>query len=78
MTGTIETTYQNNRSNSMHLTPQEVAVRLRLSTGTLSNWRVRGDGPRFVKMGRKVLYPLVEIEAFEARQLRVSTAQQST
>jgi excisionase family DNA binding protein len=58
----------------MNLTPQEAAERLRTSVGTLSNWRVRGEGPRFIKLGRKVLYPLAEIEAFEQRQLRANTA----
>ena len=61
----------------MNLTPKETADRLRTSVGTLSNWRVRGEGPRFIKMGRKVLYPLVEIEAFEQRQLRANTAQKA-
>lgn len=61
----------------MNLTPKETAERLRMTIGTLANWRVRGDGPRFVKLGRKVLYPLPEIEAFEARQIRSSTAQGS-
>ena len=59
----------------MNLTPKEAAERLRTTIGTLSNWRVRGDGPRFIKLGRKVLYPLTEIEAFEKRQLRANTAQ---
>lgn len=58
----------------MNLTPQETAARLRTTIGTLSNWRVRGEGPRFIKLGRKVLYPLAEIEAFEQRQLRANTA----
>lgn len=61
--------------NPMHLTPKEVADRLRTNLGTLSNWRYRGDGPRFIKLGRKVLYPLAEIEAFEQRSLRENTAQ---
>lgn len=59
----------------MNLTAKEAAERLRVNNGTLSNWRVRGDGPRYIKLGRKVLYPLAEIEAFEQRQLRVSTSQ---
>ena len=59
----------------MHLTPKEAADRLRLTVGTLSNWRMQGAGPRFIKLGRKVLYPLAEIEAFEQRQLRSNTAQ---
>lgn len=60
----------------MNLTPKETAERLRMTVGTLSNWRVQGVGPRFIKLGRKVLYPVVEIEAFEKRQLRNSTSHQ--
>lgn len=59
----------------MHLTTHETAARLRVRVTTLANWRVSGFGPRFIKVGRKVLYPLAEIEAFETRQLRESTAQ---
>lgn len=59
----------------MNLTTQETAARLRVNVGTLANWRVRGEGPRFIKLGRKVLYPLAELEAFEQRMLRASTSQ---
>lgn len=62
-------------NKNINLTTTEVAERLRLSQATLANWRVKGEGPRFVKFGRRVLYPLAEIEAFEARQLRSNTAQ---
>lgn len=58
----------------MNLTSKEVAERLRLHPQTLVNWRVKGDGPRFIKLGRKVLYPLVEIEAFEKKQLHSATS----
>ena len=57
----------------MNLTTKEAAERLRLHPQTLINWRVRGAGPRFVKVGRKVVYPLVEIEAFETKQLHTAT-----
>jgi hypothetical protein len=33
------------------LTPREVAERWRLTPGTLSNWRNKQKGPRFIKMG---------------------------
>ena len=58
----------------LHLTPREAADRLRTSANTLANWRTKGGGPRFIKLGRKVLYPVAEIEAFEQRGLRQSTA----
>jgi hypothetical protein len=58
----------------MHLLPKEAAARMRVSVGTLANWRTAGEGPRYIKWGRKVLYPLPEIEAFEQKHLRSSTA----
>jgi hypothetical protein len=58
----------------MHLTPKELAARWHFSTGTLANWRITGYGPRFLKFGRRVLYPLVEVEAWEAEHLRANTA----
>lgn len=58
----------------MNLLPREVAERLRMSVGHLANWRVTGEGPRYIKFGRKVLYPLVEVEAFENAHLRTATS----
>lgn len=60
----------------MHLKPEEVALRLRTTPGTLSNWRMQGRGPKYIKLGRKVLYPLREVEAFEARHTVANTAMQ--
>jgi hypothetical protein len=57
----------------MNLLPIEAAERLRVSVGTLANWRVSGEGPKFIKFGRKVLYPVREIEAFEQRCMRSNT-----
>jgi len=57
----------------MNLTTKEVAERLRLHPQTLINWRVKGDGPRFIKVGRKVVYPMIEVEAFEKKQLHAAT-----
>lgn len=57
----------------MNLLPKEAAERMRMSVGTLANWRTSGEGPRFIKFGRRVLYPLHEIEAFEQRCLRSNT-----
>lgn len=62
----------------MNLLPKEAADRLRVSVGTLANWRVQGAGPRFAKFGRRVVYPEREIEAFEESSLRSNTAQEKT
>jgi len=59
----------------MNLLPDEAAARLRISKGTLANWRVTGEGPRFIEFGRRVLYPIKELEAFEQRCLRSNTSQ---
>lgn len=40
------------------LTPEEVADLLKVHPGTLENWRVRGEGPRFVKLGNKRRSPV--------------------
>lgn len=61
----------------MHLTAKEVAARLRMTTDSLAHWRIKGTGPRYIKFGRKVLYPLAEVEAFEKAGLRASTSQKS-
>lgn len=55
------------------LTPEEVAERYRgeVSVGTLRNWRSMRVGPGFVKIGRAVLYPVTELDAWD-EQNRVS------
>jgi hypothetical protein len=49
-----------------HLTPVELAERWRMPTGTLRNWRSEGTGPTYIKIGQRVLYPVADVEAFEA------------
>jgi hypothetical protein len=36
--------------------PAEVAQYLRSTTSSLAQMRYRGEGPKFVRMGRRVLY----------------------
>jgi predicted DNA-binding transcriptional regulator AlpA len=33
------------------LTPQQVSDLLQISVGTLENWRMRGHGPKYLKLG---------------------------
>ena len=53
------------------LTTEEVAERYRgeVSVGTLENWRAQRIGPPFVKIGKAVLYPVEELEAWDRRNL---------
>lgn len=56
-------------ADSNFLTPDEVAERYRggISVGTLRNWRAMGLGPSFVKIGKAVLYPLDELDAWDEK-----------
>lgn len=49
-----------------NLLTEEVARRLRLSARTLEQWRYRGIGPKFRRVGSRVIYAIEEIERFEA------------
>ena len=56
-------------SETKFLTPEEVADRYRggISVGTLRNWRAMRIGPSFLKIGKAILYPLSELEAWDER-----------
>ncbi|MGD9837801.1 MAG: helix-turn-helix transcriptional regulator [Afipia sp.] len=56
-------------SETKFLTPEEVTERYRegVSVGTLRNWRAMKIGPSFVKIGKAVLYPIEELEAWDER-----------
>lgn len=57
-----------------YLTTQEAADLLRLKKNTLEVWRIQGRGPVFVKLGSRVLYERVALEAFAAAHRRKSTS----
>jgi hypothetical protein len=57
-----------------HLNQKELAERWNLSGRSLERWRWIGAGPRFLKLGGRVVYRLEDVEAYEAEQLRDSTA----
>lgn len=46
------------------LTEREVAELLGLSVATLRAWRHRGQGPRFLRLGRAVRYLSADLEHF--------------
>jgi predicted DNA-binding transcriptional regulator AlpA len=57
------------------LTQREAAAFLRLSERTLERWRLTGDGPRWVKAGRRVLYRAADLEAWIASRVVGSTSE---
>ena len=46
------------------LTTREASAFLRISKPTLERWRMEGRGPRYAKIGHRVLYPRVELDRF--------------
>jgi hypothetical protein len=51
----------------IYLTPTKLAARWHITPHTLGQWRWTGRGPRFSKMGKRILYKLENIEKFEAQ-----------
>lgn len=53
--------------NSEFMTPRELVSRYknRVTERTLANWRSTGQGPRFVKIGGRVMYPIVRVIEWE-------------
>jgi hypothetical protein len=50
-----------------YLSPKELSRHLddKISPKTLANWRSAGRGPRFRRVGNKILYPMSSVEAWE-------------
>jgi hypothetical protein len=59
-----------------YMTTAEVAERFRAPEGTVRWWRFSGYGPASIKVGKRALYPVEEVEAFEA-QLRSEAAEKA-
>ena len=56
-----------------HFRQRELAARWNISPRTLERWRWSGEGPRFIKLGGRVVYRLDDIEAYERAQVRDRT-----
>ncbi|MDP3719346.1 MAG: helix-turn-helix domain-containing protein [Acidobacteriota bacterium] len=58
-------------------TEPEAAAILRTPTRNLARWRSEGNGPKFLKIGRRVAYRDRDLDAWLDRQTRTSTAQRA-
>jgi hypothetical protein len=57
-------------------TPAEVAEALHTTPASLAQMRYRGDGPKFVRVGRKrVLYRWVDVEQYITESVRERTGE---
>jgi hypothetical protein len=60
------------------LTSKELSDRWRLSDQTLANWRYAGKGPRYIRVGSRVLYPIEGIHSFEQNQCLTEPSQDTS
>ena len=58
-------------SDLKFLRPHEVSQRYRglISPGTLRNWRSMRTGPPYIKIGKAVLYPIDQLDAWDRKNL---------
>lgn len=60
------------------LTNDQTACALSIKPNTLENWRLRGKGPRYIKVGRSVRYAEADVIAWLEAQTYSSTSQYAT
>jgi len=60
------------------LPPPAAARRLTVAVQTLARWRVEGTGPAYVKIGGRVAYPVVDLDAWVAARRFTNTADRRT
>lgn len=46
------------------MTPGEISQMAGIAESTLAHWRHKGKGPKYIKIGRKVMYRECEVEAY--------------
>jgi len=56
---------------------QAAAKALTLHPVTLRHWRVRGEGPRFIRLGRRVVYAERDLLNFLAERSSGSTGEEA-
>jgi hypothetical protein len=54
--------------------PRAAAIRMGVSASTLAKWRMSGDGPGYVKLGRRVLYSKAVLAKFIASRALPNTS----
>ena len=58
----------------IHMNQGQLANRWGVSEATLERWRSEGIGPQYLKLGGRVMYREIDVEAYEQDCLRLSTS----
>lgn len=61
--------------NDNLLTPEQLASRWNVPPKRLAHWRWSGRGPKFLKLGKQIMYRLEDIHEFEQETLFNNTSQ---
>lgn len=63
-------------TEDIFITPEELVSRYkgRISVKTLANWRTKGGGPDYTKIGGKIMYRMDAIIEWERHRTFASTA----
>jgi len=56
-----------------HVDQKGLAARWLISPRTLEQWRWQGKGPKYLKIGGRVVYRLQDVEQFEAQHVHANT-----
>ncbi|WDI31849.1 helix-turn-helix domain-containing protein [Hyphococcus flavus] len=67
--------HQSDLTKKDRLNNEEAAKYLGLKAATLNKWRVYGEGPPFIKVGRLVRYRRVDLDAYLSGRLVQSTSE---
>jgi len=55
------------------LNTHEAATFLNLSPGTLEVWRCTGRGPKYAKLGKRVVYDVADLESYVSDRKVITT-----
>lgn len=73
LTSDVEEVAQRLRERLGFVSEAQFAAMMLVSTDTLQYWRMRGTGPKFVRLGRGVFYRLKDIELWMDENVHSST-----
>lgn len=59
---------------TLFLNEPQLACRWGVSPKTLQRWRMDGRGPKYLKLSKRVVYPIEDILDFEDRSAYLSTS----
>ena len=64
--------------NKIMLTEQDLSEYWGIRRYTLQKWRTTGDGPIYLKIGGRVMYPRKAIQEYEKQRMFRSTSERIT